>query len=183
MTPVRPDADILRELFAALPDIVLLVGPDRTIQFISRVEPGYDIDEVTGAHVSQFIAESEREEHVRLLDQVFETMEPASVLTEVVGPNGEALWYEGSMIPLVRGGRTTAVAIVTRNVTERQLAEQELDMLRSLLPVCAWCKKVRTEDGEWQPLEAYLENTSQSRITHGMCPECEQKVFGELDSA
>jgi len=183
MTPTQLGDDVLRELLSALPDIVLLVSENRTIDYISRVEPGYEIDEVTGAHVAEFIAEGEREEHMRALDEVFETAEPATVLTEAVGPTGESLWYEGSMIPVVREGRTTAVAIITRNVTERQLAEQELDRLRSLLPVCAWCKKVRTEDGEWHPLEAYLESTSRSRITHGMCPECEQKVFGKMDSA
>lgn len=50
--------------------------------------------------------------------------------------------------------------------------------LRSLLPICSWCKKIRTDEGYWQEIEAYTEETSGSRVTHGMCEECTEEHFG-----
>lgn len=182
MSEAEPELNVLKEILSALPDTVLVVGEDRRIRFFSRDEVGYRREDIIGKDVHDFVAPDARDEHAKLLDGVFETMQPAQQLTEIVNAEGDREWYEGTMIPLVRDDRVTAVLIVTRNVTERRLAEQELDMLRSLLPVCAWCKKVRDDDGEWQPLEVYLQSTSRSRITHGMCPECERKVFGEPDA-
>lgn len=45
--------------------------------------------------------------------------------------------------------------------------------LETLLPVCAWCKKIRDEDGEWTQMETYISRqNSDARFTHGSCPEC-----------
>lgn len=50
--------------------------------------------------------------------------------------------------------------------------------LRGLLPVCAWCRRVRSDSGYWQQLEAYVAAHSEAEITHGLCQDCEQKHFG-----
>lgn len=168
-----------------LPDVVLLVDPDRKIRYINRIETTHRMEDLIGADAVKAVAEDAREEVAALIDGVFETMEPAEHLTEVVGNDGESTWFEGVVIPVIRDGRAVAVAIVTKNVTTRREAERELELLRSLLPVCSWCKKVRTEEGAWRTLEAYLEETSRSRVTHGVCPDCEREMLpGEgLDSA
>jgi phosphoserine phosphatase RsbU/P len=45
--------------------------------------------------------------------------------------------------------------------------------LETLLPVCAWCKKIRDENGDWNQMEAYISRqNSETRFTHGSCPEC-----------
>jgi hypothetical protein len=43
--------------------------------------------------------------------------------------------------------------------------------LSSLLPLCAWCHKVRGEDGSWSQLEQYL-SARDVTVTHGMCESC-----------
>ena len=179
MEPSAPDADELRDLVAALPDLVILVGPDRRVRHVNRYEMGYTAADVIGLPTTEFIPPEARERHLRLLDRVFETGEPAADLAEVVGADGETEWYEGTMVPLVKEGSVTAVAIITRNVTARVRAEKEVEILRNLLPICAWCRQVRTEDGEWKSLEAYLEAVSHSRVTHGMCPDCAQRMMEE----
>lgn len=50
-------------------------------------------------------------------------------------------------------------------------AVTELTTLRRLLAVCAWCKLIRDERGEWVQLERYL-GTHQTDLTHGICPSC-----------
>ena len=49
--------------------------------------------------------------------------------------------------------------------------------MRRLIPVCAWCKKVRDDTGDWKMLEEYItEHPDASSFTHGICPQCVEKV-------
>ena len=63
-----------------------------------------------------------------------------------------------------------------RMVKEQQELFSQIKTLRSLLPMCAWCKKIRDENGNWQVLEKYIADHSSSDITHGICPECNAKL-------
>ncbi len=54
--------------------------------------------------------------------------------------------------------------------------ERQIENLETLLPICAWCKKYRTPEGAWQPIEQYLHDKGAS-LTHGICPTCSPKVF------
>ena len=58
-----------------------------------------------------------------------------------------------------------------RRKAARELG-QMFRVLSSLLPMCAWCKKIRNDAGTWEPLEIYIRNHSHMEITHGMCQEC-----------
>jgi streptogramin lyase len=53
--------------------------------------------------------------------------------------------------------------------------------LRSLLPTCAWCRKVRDDGGYWSQLEAYISHHWGTDLSHGICPECLEKVQNEID--
>ncbi len=80
-----------------------------------------------------------------------------------------------------------------RDITKRRAAEEEnavlisqlrsalegLKRLRGLLPICAWCKKVRDDQGYWKQVEKYIEDHSEASFTHGICPECLDKVKEE----
>jgi ligand-binding sensor domain-containing protein len=62
-----------------------------------------------------------------------------------------------------------------------QEAVSELKVLSGLLPICAWCKKIRDDHGYWSKIEAYLGARTEAQFTHGICPECNEKVFAEAD--
>ncbi|AOS43217.1 hypothetical protein Verru16b_00260 [Lacunisphaera limnophila] len=51
-------------------------------------------------------------------------------------------------------------------------AHAEVHTLSGLLPICAWCKKVRNDDGYWQQVEDYFACRSQLTFTHGVCTDC-----------
>jgi len=55
-----------------------------------------------------------------------------------------------------------------------------LKILRGLIPICAWCKKIRNDQGYWQQVEAYITEHSDASFTHGMCPECQEKALESL---
>jgi hypothetical protein len=44
------------------------------------------------------------------------------------------------------------------------------------LPLCAWCKRVRDDEGYWSQVEAYIQDHSDATITSSICPECMDKV-------
>lgn len=61
-------------------------------------------------------------------------------------------------------------------IRERQDLFSQVQTLRELLPMCAWCKKIRDDDGTWHPLEKYIKEHSGSDVTHGICPDCQAKL-------
>lgn len=180
MIPQRQiDANQLAALLGVLPDVVVLVDMDRKIQFINRAVEGYTLPEILGTDLLDFVDPEFWESQAAMFDRVRETGEPESDEIVLTDARGAEQWHEGMMIPLTTDGTMDGVAIVTRNITERRRAEKEAERLRGLVPVCSWCKKVRDDEGYWQEVESYVEESTGSRVTHSMCPECEETVLGE----
>lgn len=61
--------------------------------------------------------------------------------------------------------------------TARQ--QREITVLRGLLSICMFCKRIRDEQGKWERIEAYISEHSEARFSHGLCPECAKEHFGE----
>ncbi|MBI5833844.1 MAG: HAMP domain-containing protein [Armatimonadetes bacterium] len=76
-----------------------------------------------------------------------------------------------------RDGLEQAVA---ERTAELQEALDRVGMLSGLLPICCSCHKVRDDQGYWQRVEAFIEAHSTARFSHGICPECTVKLYGDL---
>lgn len=63
---------------------------------------------------------------------------------------------------------------------ELRRALSEVRELCAMLPICAWCRKVRDDSGYWQKIEEYLKVRGQVRFTHGICDTCREKNFGPV---
>jgi ligand-binding sensor domain-containing protein len=61
-------------------------------------------------------------------------------------------------------------------------AVRELKVLSGMLPICAWCKKIRDDRGYWNKIEAYLGARTDAKFTHGICPDCETKMDEEEET-
>ena len=66
--------------------------------------------------------------------------------------------------------------------TARKLQESldNVKVLSGLIPICAWCKKVRNDKGYWQQVEAYISEHSDASFTHGICQACQEKEFRSI---
>ena len=53
-----------------------------------------------------------------------------------------------------------------------QKALTEVKILRGILPTCSYCKDVRDEAGNWHQLEAFIQENSEAKFSHGICPDC-----------
>ena len=68
----------------------------------------------------------------------------------------------------------------TETLAERDAALERVQLLSGLLPICAGCKKIRDEEGNWQQIELYISKHSEAEFSHGMCPACGKQYYGEL---
>ena len=101
-----------------------------------------------------------------------------------------ALWNQaGSTAALlltttVRGAVIIAMALWFARLSEheRELRSQ-VQTLEGLLPICAFCKKIRNEAGEWERLEKFIAERSEAKFSHAFCPSCWTTHYSELGDA
>jgi CHASE3 domain sensor protein len=65
-------------------------------------------------------------------------------------------------------------------IDELQKTLAEVKTLSGLIPICGWCKSVRSDTGYWQSVEQYVRAKTDATFTHGMCPNCEKKWQADL---
>ncbi len=73
--------------------------------------------------------------------------------------------------------RTAAEEAQARLIGELRSALEEVKTLRGIIPICAYCKKIRDDVGMWDRLEAYLSRHSDAQFSHGICPDCLSRHF------
>jgi len=104
-----------------------------------------------------------------------------------------AHWYRTPAFFVIAGGTLLlAFAGVYRLRVQGLLArERELDrrvqaaladvkVLSGLIPICASCKKIRDDRGYWNQLEQYIGEHSQAAFSHGICPDCVNRLYPEV---
>ncbi|MGH7714178.1 MAG: MASE1 domain-containing protein [Gemmatimonadaceae bacterium] len=57
----------------------------------------------------------------------------------------------------------------------------QVKRLQELLPICAWCRKVRDDEDYWQSVEDYLVRHTHTRFSHSICPDCTEKLLHESE--
>lgn len=91
---------------------------------------------------------------------------------------------KGAINPLLNGlsdlSDTLGVFLIVAGFVQTIRFEREekkrIDALEAVLPICSWCKKYRTDNGDWQPIEQYLKENGRA-LTHGICPDCAERYF------
>ena len=63
---------------------------------------------------------------------------------------------------------------------ELQEAVSKIKTLPGLIPICAWCNKIRDDRGYRQTAEQYIQEHSKDGFTHGMCPDYQKKYLPEI---
>src|SRR6185503_18650567 len=62
-------------------------------------------------------------------------------------------------------------------IAELQAALDKVKALTGLLPMCSSCRRIKDDDGAWDPLERYLTKHSGTQVSHGICPDCADKLY------
>lgn len=110
--------------------------------------------------------------------------------------DGDWIWLRDKAIAYGKDGDIYADGI-TSDITAIKSAEKEnellieqlnakidqIKVLTGLLPICVNCKKIRDDQGYWNQIEAYIQQHSDAKFSHGICPECAQKLYPEYHGA
>ena len=112
------------------------------------------------------------------------------------GPDGKMRAVRASYLP-VPGieGKTAGFIGLVEDITAQRQAEQERDLsaknlkvateeikaLRGFIPICCNCKKIRNDEGYWEILEKYVREHMDATLTHGLCPDCAEKLYPSLN--
>jgi hypothetical protein len=76
--------------------------------------------------------------------------------------------------------RCAMLMIIAILVSRHRATLAELRVLKGMLPVCCFCKKIRDESGNWHQMEFFLSARSEATFTSTFCPECAQEHYGDL---
>lgn len=175
------DAVWLGRILETLPEFVLLVDPQGTILYINRLERGYDLTEVIGTEAGDLLFPESGAVFAAALAAVLETGQKEQFDVEAPLPDGTRGWYRSEMLPLFEDGEVAAVVVVASDISALKAAQETVAQMRKLLPVCAWCDRIRGEDGDWETIEAYVKRVGDVDVTHGICPACERRMMEGTD--
>ncbi|MBW2410658.1 MAG: PAS domain S-box protein [Deltaproteobacteria bacterium] len=67
-------------------------------------------------------------------------------------------------------------------INKLQNALNKIKTLSGIIPICASCKKIRDDKGYWNQLENYINEHSEAHFSHGICPECAEKLYPDLQN-
>jgi PAS domain S-box-containing protein len=152
---------------------------------------GYTKQELSGRRLEDITYFEDRKRTVELAGQMLRGEVPLfHIEKRCVKKNGDLLWASMTTTALHnQEGEVIYGICMVEDIGSRKSVEQEREILirelrvamaniktlKGLLPTCAWCKKVRDENGNWQRVETYIEEHSSASFTHGICPDCLKK--------
>ncbi|MCC6709226.1 MAG: hypothetical protein IT492_16845 [Gammaproteobacteria bacterium] len=110
-----------------------------------------------------------------------------AVKTAMQHRDGHHIAVEINRRPIHTRTHEWAELVAIRDLTAQQAVEgklaeamENLGALRALIPMCAWCKRVRDDEGYWNAVDHYLKEVTGNEITHGICPTCSDKELARL---
>jgi len=146
---------------------------------------------------SRFIFKEDQDIYYLRRKKLFETGETQRFELRMLSQSGNRFWMQLDATLSRKDDRDAAPVcrIVLSDIRERKLAEEarrilivELESalarvktLSGLLPICAGCKKIRDDQGYWGQVETYIQEHSEARFTHSMCPECMERFYPKLE--
>ncbi len=71
---------------------------------------------------------------------------------------------------------------LAERVAELQEALSRVKQLSGLLPICSYCKRIRSDEDYWEQMECFVSEHSEAEFSHGICPTCLETVRMEFEA-
>lgn len=150
---------------------------------------GYRMEELNGRRFLDMVHPDDMDATIAAMSELSKGNPVRGFINRYRKSDGTYRAIEWHSIP----SRDSLIFAVALDVTERKQLEDERERLiaelqealarvktlSGLLPICAWCKKIRDDKGYWNQLEQYISHYSEAEFTHGVCPECVKKIQKE----
>ena len=182
----------LETLFLATHDVVMVLdGETQRILFVNDTATrvlGYAPEALIGTEFSELLPH-DTHDHLQEAELVYGVYGPMAIRCA----SGELRSADVTVAVVPWNGKP-ALLYSLRDATHRTRMEQEreklihelqdalatVNQLSGLLPICANCKRIRDNDGNWANLERYISARSNAEFSHGICPTCRDELYPGL---
>jgi PAS domain S-box-containing protein len=134
---------------------------------------GFTRDELMAKRFIEFVHPDDRERTMQQNGSVRGGGQARLFENRYLCKDGSFRWLLWNSTPDFTRGVIYGVA---RDITAGKQAEEEINRLRSFLPICVYCKNVRDDHNYWQSVEAYIATHTRTQLSHGICPSCYSRV-------
>jgi PAS domain-containing protein len=170
--------ETLKSVLKEMPVIILAIDDDGCLVFYNK-----EFERVSGYSASEI------NDNPQVLDLLMSVKTDDAALDTAAQGEWKFLSCDGSEKTIawsnisgyfpILGWKSWKVGL---DITELKQTIARVNTLGGLLPICANCKKIRDDKGYWNRLEGYIQDHSEAEFTHGICPECIEKLYpGILD--
>jgi PAS domain S-box-containing protein len=158
---------------------------------------GYTAEETVGQGITLLIPENENNPIAAALERLRAGQYVKDFEMAMRAKDGRRFHTAVSLSPVAKAsGGLIGFSMIGRDMETRKQAEQErehlitrlqmalnqVQTLKGLLPICASCKKIRDDHGYWTQVEEYVQARSAAEFTHGICPDCLERYKSEITS-
>jgi PAS domain S-box-containing protein len=191
----------LETLMYRAPAGFLMVDGNGRIRFVNRLVEtmfNYSREELIGQPIEMLIPERYRNAHVMQREAFVSAPSSRKMGT---GRVLHARAKDGREFPVEVGlghyriAEVIFVSAVIVDISKQRAVEQERErlilelksalgkvkQLSGLLPICSSCKKIRDDTGYWNQIESYISTHSEADFSHGLCPDCLETLYPDLD--
>jgi len=164
---------------------------------VSQILTGWEQEEAVGKPLREIFNIINEKTGEQLEDPVAKVIREGSVVglanhSALLAKDGTVIPIDDSGAPIKdENGNLIGVVLIFRDITLRRRSEEErerlilelqealakIKRLKGLLPICAYCKKIRDDQGYWNQIEAYIAEHSEADFSHSICPECAEKLY------
>ena len=155
---------------------------------------GYAADEAIGRPLSLLVPPYRPDEPPSLYSRLKGGQWIRNYETVRLRKDGTRIPVSMTFSPIVdRNQNVVGISAIERDMTDHKANEEErlkliadltvalgsIKTLRGLIPMCAWCKKIRDDKGYWEKVESYVSQHTEAEFTHSVCPDCAGRVQSE----
>ena len=196
---LRERMELLEVVLGASTDPIFCIEEDGTYRYVNLAFSSHfdrTPEEVAGRRIYDIFPAEEAEKRMAVVRRAFATGKV--IVFDVRVPMArEADRYFITSVQPVRdtADRVSAVVCISKDITDRKRAEAERERtirdlqralaqvrtLSGLLPICSGCKKIRDDQGYWQQIESYIRDHSEADFSHGVCPDCTERLYPDLN--
>jgi len=186
---MSPSADTLHHFLNSLPAVLYeyLQHQDGSgeAQYVSP-----NSTELLGHPPEYFLADMERfweiihpddREQFRGADEATVNDDAFTRETRIKLPSGEVRWVQFSSKPAfkTKNGDVVWVGCIV-DISPLKQAQEEINILKGIIPICMHCKEIRDDEGYWIQFEKYISEHSAAEFSHGICDKCLKEHYPNL---
>jgi PAS domain S-box-containing protein len=179
-------------LFESAPEGIALLDERGYVHEVNRAFTlmfGFSKEEIHGRDILELTVPAEGRDEARsalgsVVDGVSVHMDAGRLRRD-----GQLIDVSIIAVPVDDGKGVNMAYVLYRDITQKKRGDREREelirelqkaltdvkTLGGLLPICAWCKKIRDDKGYYHQIETFIAKHSEAKFTHGICPECREK--------